>query len=360
MGRPLAPLTLTEEERSELRGWARRPTTAQAMALRARIIIECAEGWSNGEVAEELGVTRATVGKWRRRFLEMGLDGLVDAPRPGAPRTITDEGVERVIAKTLEEMPANATHWATRSMAEATGLSQSSISRIWRAFSLQPHRIETFKLSNDPLFVSKVRDIVGLYLDPPDKALVLCVDEKSQIQALERTQPLLPLRPGLPACRTHDYVRHGTTTLFAALDAATGKVIGKCYRRHRAVEFLKFLRLIDDSVPGAFDLHLILDNYSTHKTAAVRRWLARHPRFHVHFTPTYSSWINLVESWFATLTSRRIRCGSFRSTRQLEQVIKAYLDANNDSPKPFRWTKSADDILHSVKRFCRQTSDSRH
>lgn len=360
MGRPLAPLTLTEEERSELRGWARRPTTAQAMALRARIIIECAEGWSNGEVAEELGVTRATVGKWRRHFLEMGLDGLVDAPRPGAPRTITDEGVERVIAKTLEETPANATHWATRSMAEATGLSQSSISRIWRAFSLQPHRIETFKLSNDPLFVSKVRDIVGLYLDPPDKALVLCVDEKSQIQALERTQPLLPLRPGLPACRTHDYVRHGTTTLFAALDAATGKVIGKCYRRHRAVEFLKFLRLIDDSVPGAFDLHLILDNYSTHKTAAVRRWLARHPRFHVHFTPTYSSWINLVESWFATLTSRRIRCGSFRSTRQLEQVIKAYLDANNDSPKPFRWTKSADDILHSVKRFCRQTSDSGH
>lgn len=360
MGRPLAPLTLTEEERSELRGWARRPTTAQAMALRARIIIECAEGWSNGEVAEELGVTRATVGKWRRRFLEMGLDGLVDAPRPGTPRTITDEGVERVIAKTLEEMPANATHWATRSMAEATGLSQSSISRIWRAFSLQPHRLETFKLSNDPLFVSKVRDIVGLYLDPPDKALVLCVDEKSQIQALERTQPLLPLRPGLPACRTHDYVRHGTTTLFAALDAATGKVIGKCYRRHRAVEFLKFLRLIDDSVPGAFDLHLILDNYSTHKTAAVRRWLARHPRFHVHFTPTYSSWINLVESWFATLTSRRIRCGSFRSTRQLEQVIKAYLDANNDSPKPFRWTKSADDILHSVKRFCRQTSDSGH
>ena len=360
MGRPLAPLTLTEEERSELRGWARRPTTAQAMALRARIIIECAEGWSNGEVAEELGVTRATVGKWRRRFLEMGLDGLVDAPRPGTPRTITDEGVERVIAKTLEEMPANATHWATRSMAEATGLSQSSISRIWRAFSLQPHRLETFKLSNDPLFVSKVRDIVGLYLDPPDKALVLCVDEKSQIQALERTQPLLPLRPGLPACRTHDYVRHGTTTLFAALDAATGKVIGKCYRRHRAVEFLKFLRLIDDSVPGALDLHLILDNYSTHKTAAVRRWLARHPRFHVHFTPTYSSWINLVESWFATLTSRRIRCGSFRSTRQLEQVIKAYLDANNDSPKPFRWTKSADDILHSVKRFCRQTSDSGH
>lgn len=360
MGRPLAPLTLTEEERSELRGWARRPTTAQALALRARIIMECAEGWSNGEVAEELGVNRATVGKWRRRFIEMGLDGLTDAPRPGAPRTITDEEVERVIAKTLEETPKNATHWATRSMAEATGLSQSSISRIWRAFSLQPHRLETFKLSNDPLFVSKVRDIVGLYLNPPDKALVLCVDEKSQIQALERTQPLLPLRPGLPACRTHDYVRHGTTTLFAALDAKTGQVIGKCYRRHRSTEFRKFLRVIDDSVPAKLDVHLILDNYSTHKTLAVRRWLARHPRFHVHYTPTYTSWINLVESWFAVLTNRRIRRGSFRSTRQLEQAIKTYLDANNESPKSFQWTKTADDILHSVKRFCLQTSDSGH
>lgn len=360
MGRPLAPLTMTDAERSELRGWARRPKTAQGMALRARIVLLCAEDWSNQDVAEELGVNRGTVGKWRQRFITSGLDGLVDTPRPGAPREITDEDVEQVIAKTLEETPKNATQWSTRSMADVTGLSQSSISRIWRAFSLQPHRLDTFKLSNDPLFVSKVRDIVGLYLNPPDKALVLCVDEKSQMQALERTQPLLPLRPGLPACRTHDYIRHGTTTLFAALDAKTGKVIGKCYRRHRATEFLKFLRVIDDSAPVKFDVHLILDNYSTHKTPAVRRWLARHPRFHMHYTPTYSSWINLVEAWFAVLTNRRVRRGSFRSTRQLEASVREYIESNNDEPMPFVWTKSADDILDSIKRFCLQTSDSDH
>lgn len=360
MGRPLTPLTITDEERSELRGWARRRKTAQAMALRARIVLLCAEEWSNQDVAEELGVNRLTVGKWRRRFVEMRLDGLVDTPRPGAPREIADEDVERVIAKTLESTPRNATHWSTRSMADATGLSQSSISRIWRAFSLQPHRLETFKLSNDPLFVAKVRDIVGLYMDPPDKALVLCVDEKSQMQALERTQPLLPMSPGLPACRTHDYVRHGTTTLFAALDAKTGKVIGKCYRRHRATEFLKFLRVIDDSVPSKLDVHLILDNYSTHKTPAVRRWLARHPRFHMHYTPTYASWINLVESWFAVLTNRRIRRGSFGSTKQLETAVREYLDTNNHSPTPFVWTKTANDILDSIKRYCLRTSDSVH
>ena len=360
MGRPLTPLTLTDDERSELRGWARRPKTAQAHALRARVILQCAEGCSNSDIAEELGVTRATVGKWRQRFIEMRLDGLVDAPRPGTPRTITDEDVERVIAMALEQTPKGATHWSTRSMAEATGLSQSSVSRIWRAFSLQPHRLDTFKLSNDPLFVSKVRDIAGLYLDPPDKALVLCVDEKSQMQALERTQPLLPMRPGLPACRTHDYVRHGTTTLFAALDAKTGKVIGKCYRRHRAKEFLKFLRVIEESVPADLDVHLILDNYGTHKTPKVRGWLARHPRFHVHYTPTYASWINLVESWFAVLTNRRIRRDSFRSTKQLEAAVKGYVEANNQAPTPFVWTKSADDILESVKRFCLQTSDSGH
>lgn len=360
MARPLAPLLITDEERSELRGWARRPKTAQAIAMRARIILLCAEEQSNQDVADDLGVNRVTVGKWRKRFLESGLDGLVDAPRPGAPRTITDEDVERVIAKTLEETPKNATHWSTRSMADAAGLSQSAISRIWRAFSLQPHRMETFKLSNDPLFVSKVRDIVGLYIDPPDKAIVLCVDEKSQIQALERTQPLLPLRPGLPACRTHDYVRHGTTTLFAALNAKTGKIIGKCYRRHRAVEFVKFLRVIDESVPMTLDVHLILDNYSTHKTPLVRRWIARHPRFHVHFTPTYSSWINLVESWFAILTNRRLRRSSFRSTRQLEREVNRYIDASNESPTPFVWSKTADEILDSVKRFCLHTSDSHH
>lgn len=360
MSRPLTPLTLTDAERAELRGWARRPKTAQAHALRARIILECAEGWSNGDVAEELGVNRATVGKWRRRFIQMGLDGLVDTPRPGAPRTIRDEDIERVIAKTLEETPANATHWATRSMAEVTGLSQSSISRIWRAFNLQPHRIDTFKLSSDPLFVSKVRDIVGLYMDPPDKALVLCVDEKSQMQALERTQPLLPMRPGSAAGRTHDYVRHGTTTLFAALDARAGKIIGTCYRRHRATEFLKFLRVIDASVSAELDVHLVLDNYCTHKTPQVRRWFSRHPRFHAHYTPTYASWINLVECWFAVLTNRRLRRGSFRSTRQLETAVKVYVEENNESPRPFVWTKSADDILESVKRFCLQTSDSDH
>ncbi len=356
----LDPLELTDEQRSELRGWARRPRTAQAMALRARIVLAAADGWTNTEIAEELSVNRVTVGKWRRRFAEMGLDGLVDAPRPGAPRRISDEDVELVIAMTLENTPSNATHWSTRSMADATGLSQSTISRIWRAFSLQPHRVDTFKLSNDPLFVAKVRDIVGLYLDPPAKALVLCVDEKSQMQALERTQPLLPMRPGVVASQTHDYVRHGTTTLFAALNAKTGKIIGKCYRRHRSTEFLKFLRVIDAAVPGHLDVHLILDNYSTHKTAAARRCLARHPRFHTHYTPTYASWINRVESWFAVLTNRQLRRGSFRSTRQLENAVRQYIDDNNQSPTPFVWTKTADEILDSVKRFCLQTSDSDH
>lgn len=360
MAYQLEPLTITDEEGSELRGWARRPKTAQGMAMRARIVLAAADGWTNTDIAEDLGVSRPTVGKWRRRFVEMGLDGLVDTPRPGAPRQVGDEEVERVIARTLEETPPNATHWSTRSMADATGLSQSTIARIWRAFSLQPHRIETFKLSNDPLFVSKVRDIVGLYMDPPDKALVLCVDEKSQIQALERTQPLLPMRPGLPACRTHDYIRHGTTTLFAALDAKNGHVIGKCYRRHRATEFLKFLCVIDESVPEDLDVHVILDNYATHKTPAVRRWFARHPRYHVHFTPTYASWINLVESWFATITSRRIRRSSFRSTRQLESAVRDYIDLSNAAPTPFVWTKAADDILQSIKRFCQRTSDSLH
>lgn len=360
MGRSLPELTVTDAQRSELRGWVRRPKTAQAIALRANIVLQCEKGLTNLEIADDLGVNRNTVSKWRSRFLEMGLDGLVDAPRPGAPRKISDEEVERLIAMTLEKTPKNATHWSSRLMADATGLSQSSVSRIWRAFSLQPHRIDTFKLSNDPLFVSKVRDIVGLYMSPPDNALVLCVDEKSQMQALERTQPLLPLRPGLPACRTHDYVRHGTTTLFAALDVATGNVIGKCYRRHRSKEFVKFLRLIDESVPKELDVHLILDNYSTHKTAAVKRWLARHPRFHTHFTPTYSSWINLVESWFAILSKRVILRGSFKSTRQLEKAAKDFIVNNNDSPTPFVWTKTADEILQTLKRYCQRIYDSLH
>jgi len=351
---------LTKPERETLEGWMRRRKTAQALALRARIVLLATEDVTNGEIAERLDIDRGTVGKWRNRFVDKRLDGLLDEPRPGAPRKITDADVERVITLTLESKPRDATHWSTRSMAEEVGLSQTAISRIWRAFSLQPHRCETFKLSNDPLFVDKVRDIVGLYLDPPDKALVLCVDEKSQIQALDRTQPLLPMRPGQPERRTHDYVRHGTTTLFAALDVATGRIIGKCYRKHRATEFRKFLNRIDDAVPDDLDVHLILDNYSTHKTAAIRRWLAKRPRFHVHFTPTYSSWINLVERWFAALTDKQIRRGVHRSTRQLETAIKNYVAVHNEEPKPFVWSKTADQIIESIARYCRRTSNSGH
>ena len=356
----LPALSITDAERAELRRWTRRTTTSQGLALRARIILAAAEGWSNTDIADDFQISRATASKWRIRFVESGLDGLVDAPRPGAPRSISDDDVDRVIAKTLEQTPRGATHWTTRSMAATTGLSQSSISRIWRAFSLRPHRVETFKLSNDPLFVSKVRDIVGLYLDPPDKAVVLCVDEKSQIQALERTQPLLPMRPGIAERRSHDYVRHGTTTLFAGLEAKTGRVVGKCYRRHRATEFIRFLRIIDEAVPRDLDVHVIMDNYATHKTESVRRWFARHPRFHAHFTPTYASWINLVESWFAVLTRRHIKRSSHRSTRQLEAAIRDYIDQNNKQPTPFIWTKNADQILQSIKRFCLSISDSDH
>ena len=359
-GRQLEDLVLSDDERERLTAWSRRRKTSQGLSLRSRLILSCAEGGSNLEVAEAHRVSRVTVGKWRARFLERRLNGLLDEPRPGAPRKVTDDIVERVVTKTLETTPRNATHWSTRGMAKAVGLSQSTIGRIWRAFSLQPHRSETFKLSNDPLFVEKVRDIVGLYLNPPDKALVLCVDEKSQIQALDRTQPLLPMRPGMAERRTHDYMRHGTTTLFAALDVKTGHVIGECHGRHRAREFLKFLTTIEGSVPVDLQVHLILDNYGTHKTAGVKKWLARHPRFHVHFTPTYSSWINLVERWFADLTQKQIRRGSHRSTFQLVTAIRAYLTANNEEPKPFKWTKTADQILDSVGRFCQRTSNSGH
>lgn len=359
-GRELKPMSVTREQRQVLEGWARRRTTAQGLATRSRIVLSCAEGRSNLEVADRLGVSRLTVGKWRRRFLERGVDGLLDEPRPGAPRKITDAHVEKVIALTLESVPRDATHWSTRSMAERVGMSQSAISRIWRTFALQPHRTETFKLSNDPLFIDKVRDIVGLYMDPPDKALVLCVDEKSQIQALDRTQPLLPLRPGHAERRTHDYVRHGTSSLFAALNVRTGKVIGEVHRRHRALEFKKFLDTIDANVPPQLDAHLILDNLSTHKTPAIKRWFAKHPRFHLHFTPTSASWINLVERWFALLTEKQLRRGTHRSTRQLEDAIKRFLDVHNEDPKPFVWTKSADEILDSVVRFCQRTSDSGH
>ncbi len=359
-GRPLPPLELTDEEQETLRAWARRRKTAQALALRSRIVLCCARGWNNLDVAGDLSVSRFTVGKWRSRFVSKRLNGLLDEPRPGQPRKVTDDDVERVITLTLESTPKNATHWSTRSMAERTGLNQTAISRIWRAFALQPHRSETFKLSNDPLFVDKVRDICGLYLNPPEKAVVLCVDEKSQIQALDRTQPLLPMRPGQAERRTHDYVRHGTTTLFAALDTKTGEVLGRCFRRHRATEFRKFLADIDDAVPAALDVHLILDNYATHKTPMIRRWLVKRTRFHVHFTPTYCSWVNLVERWFAELTEKQLRRGVHRSTVQLEKAIKKYLKLSNENPTPFKWTKSADQILASVKRFCSRITDSGH
>ncbi len=359
-GRPKTQLMLSETEREQLEALTLRRKTAQALALRARIVLACAAGADNKVVAARQRVTQQTVSKWRARFVEQRLDGLLDAPRPGAPRTIDDSRVDAVIARTLESVPAGATHWSTRSMAREAGLSQTAVSRIWRAFGLQPHRQETFKLSSDPLFVEKVRDIVGLYLDPPLKAMVLCVDEKSQIQALDRTQPLLPLAPGIPERRTHDYARHGTTTLFAALDIATGEVIGELHRRHRSAEFLQFLRTIEANVPPRMDIHLVMDNYGTHKTPTIRAWFARNPRFHVHFTPTSASWLNQVERWFATLTQNYIRRGTHRSTRQLEQAIRQYLELNNARPKPFVWSKSADDILASIERFCLRTSNSRH
>ncbi len=359
-GRPQAQLVLSAAEHEQLQSWARRRKTAQALAARSRIILACAGGAPSKAVAVTLAVTPQTVSKWRRRFLAQRLDGLVDAPRSGAPRTIDDARVEAVIAKTLGERPANATHWSTRTMAREMRLSQTAVSRIWRAFGLQPHRQEAFKLSTDPLFVQKTRDIVGLYMDPPIKAMVLCVDEKSQIQALDRTQPILPLALGVAERRTHDYQRHGTTTLFAALDIATGEVIGQLHRRHRSDEFLKFLRTIEASTPPDLDIHLVMDNYGTHKTATIRNWFARRPRFHVHFTPTSASWLNQVERWFATLTERQIRRGTHRSTRQLENAIRNYLKLNNANPQPFIWSKTADDILASVERFCLRTSNSGH
>jgi transposase len=359
-GRPKRIVALTDGQREELQRWVRRATTANALAMRARIILACEQGGHDGIIAERAGVNRTTVGKWRRRFLERGADGLLDEPRPGAPRQIKDADVERVIARTLETKPKAATHWSTRTMADEMSMSQSAISRIWRAFGLQPHRVTTFKLSKDPLFIEKVRDIVGLYMSPPERAIVLCVDEKSQIQALDRTQPLLPMRSGHVEARTHDYVQHGTTSLFAALDVTTGRVIGECHRRHRALEFRKFLDTIDDSVPDDLDVHVILDNSSTHKTPAIHRWLVKRPRYHLHFTPTSSSWLNLVERWFAALSDKQIKRGTHRSTRELEAAIRLFIEANNDSPKPFIWTKTADDILEKLRSYCSRTSDSGH
>lgn len=352
-GRRAAPaVILSEIERSELIGLAGRRKTAQALAMRARIVLTCAEGLQSKQVAAKLGVDEATVGKWRRRFAERRLDGLYDEPRSGTPRTVEDARIEAVIVTTLESVPANATHWSSRGMAKASGLSVSTVQRIWRAFGLQPHRIEAFKLSTDPDFVAKVRDVVGLYMSPPERAIVLCVDEKSQIQALDRSQPMLPMRPGQPARRSHDYKRHGTTSLFAALDIATGAVIGKCYARHRAREFRKFLDEIEAAVPSDLDVHLVMDNYATHKTPLIRNWLAKRPRWHVHLTPTSASWLNQVERFFAIITERKIRRGIYRSVVALRADILSFIERHNADPKPFRWTKSADDILRSIERFC--------
>jgi transposase len=351
-GRRMAALVLSAEERAELTSLAARRNTAQALALRARIVLRCATGAENQQVATDLRIDKTTVGKWRRRFVERRIDGLRDEPRSGAPRTVDDARIEAVIVRTLESLPPDATHWSSRGMARASGLSISTVQRIWRAFGLQPHRLETFKLSTDPDFVAKVRDVVGLYVSPPAHAIVLCVDEKSQIQALDRSQPMLPMRPGQPARRSHDYKRHGTTSLFAALDIATGRVIGKCYSRHRAVEFRKFLDEIEAAVPADLDVHLVIDNYATHKAPTVRNWLNRRPRWHVHLTPTSSSWLNQVERFFALLTERQIRRGIHRSVAALKSAITNFIEQHNANPKPFRWTKSADDILASIERFC--------
>lgn len=354
-GRPTAAISLSDEEREVLRRYERRRKTSQQLALRSRIVLECAEGKNNVQVATALGVTPHTVGKWRTRFAADSIDGLVDAPRPGQPRKVGDDKVEEVIVATLETLPKGASRWSTRDMAKKAGVSKDSVARVWRAFGLKPHRSESFQLSTDPDFVEKVRDVVGLYLDPPTNALVLSVDEKSQIQALNRTQPLLPMRPGHLERRTPEYNRNGTSTLFAALDVATGSVIGKCFRRHRASEFLKFIKLIEKQVEPELDVHLIMDNYATHKAPAVMAWLARHPRFHFHFTPTHASWLNQVEGLFSVLTEKQLKRGSHHSVRELERAIQEFLDAHNESPTPFRWVKTADEILAKVARYCADT-----
>ncbi len=351
---------MSEGEREQLESWARRGKSAQALAQRSRIVLAAAEGLKNTEISQRLSLDQTTVRKWRSRFARDRLDGLLDEPRPGRPRTIGDARVEEVIVKTLESTPKDATHWSTRLMAAEVGLSQTAVSRIWRAFGLQPHRSGTWKLSKDPQFVAKVRDVVGLYLDPPERAVVLCVDEKSQIQALDRTAPILPMLPGTPERATHDYKRSGTSSLYAALDITTGKVIGSLHARHRAIEFKKFLATLDREVPAELDVHVILDNSSTHKTPAIQRWLLAHPRFVLHFTPTSSSWLNLVERWFSELTTKKLRRATHRSVQALNNDIRTWIDTWNDEPKPFVWTKTADQILDSITRYCGRINDSRH
>src|SRR6516165_2451861 len=357
-GRPKRPLVVRAEEREQLQSMAHRARSQPLLAWRARVVLACAEGCSNKLVAHRQHCSLGMVVKWRSRFLRHRLEGLYDEPRPGAPRQISDAQVEQVVIQTLESTPRGQTHWSTRGLAQATGLSRMTISRIWHAFGLQPHRTETFKLSPDPLLIEKVRDVVGLYMNPPDRALVFCVDEKSQIQALDRTQPLLPMRPGQAERRTHDYKRHGTTSLFAALELKTSRVIGQLHRRHRSSEFRQFLEVIETNVPAGLDAHIIMDNYGTHKTALIRNWFAKRPRFHLHFTPTYASWISLVERWFAEITNKRIRRGVFRSVKELEAAIREYIEVHNENPKPFVWTKTADQILASIARFAQRTCPS--
>jgi transposase len=359
-GPRLVPVDLSDAEREQLISWSRRRTSAAGLAMRSRIVLAAAEGGSNTEIAARLELNRGTVRRWRQRFVEARLDGLVDEPRPGRPRTVSDAEIEKLITETLEKAPKTDTHWSTRSMATHLGMSQSTVSRVWRAFGLAPHKTETWKLSKDPQFTDKVRDVVGLYLDPPERALVLCVDEKTQIQALNRTAPVFPMLPGTPERASHDYVRYGTSSLYAALDLTTGKVIGSLHSRHRAVEFGKFLRKIDAEVPDDLEVHLVLDNASTHKTPAIRRWLAAHPRFVLHFTPTSSSWLNLVERWFAELTTKKLQRSAHRSVAALNKDIRAWIEAWNDNPKPYVWTKTADDILDSIANYCRRISDSGH
>src|ERR1700736_3099304 len=355
-GRPKQALILTEEEQDRLQSLAHRARSQPLLARRARVVLACGEGCDNKTVARKVRAALGMVGKWRSRFLQARLQGLYDEPRPGAPRQVSDAQVEQVVIQTLESTPRGETHWSTRGLAKATGLSRMTISRIWRAFGWQPHRTDTFKLSPDPLLIEKVRDIVGLYMNPPDHALVLCVDEKSQIQALDRTQPLLPLRPGPLERRTHDYKRHGTTSLFAGLELKTSRVIAQLQRRHRSSEFRKFLDVIEAHVPAGLDVHIILDNYGTHKTAMIRKWFAKRPRFHVHFTPTYGSWINLVERWFAELTNKRIRRGVFRSVKDLEAAIREYIAVHNEDPKPFVWTKTVDQNPASIAPYAQRTT----
>ncbi|MCP3682336.1 MAG: IS630 family transposase [bacterium] len=352
LGRPKAKLTLTDEEKQTLLGFIRRGTVSQRTHLRARIILECASGKNNATVAEELQIDPKTVCKWRKRFVEYRLYALADAPRNGRPRTLGDDKIEEVIRRTLETMPKGASRWSTREMARNLGIDRTSVSRIWRAFGLKPHRSETFQLSTDPDFINKVHDVVGLYMSPPHNAVVLSVDEKTAIQALNRTQPMLPLTPGQIERKTPEYKRHGTSSLFAALDVSTGSVIGKCYRRHRATEFLKFLKFVDNSVASNFEIHLILDNYATHKSPAVMKWLVKHRRFHLHFIPTHSSWLNQVECWFSILTEKQLKRGSHQSVIELEKSIYEFLDAHNEAPAPFKWTKTADEIVANVAKYC--------